>query len=150
MQYHPDHASAPLPHSPAVLVAVMVAVCVLVGGALDVERSSGLFTRVATNDSSLSSATLQPPTGTAVSGPQSTSLDITWNASGSAFTTGYDLLRAGTPGGPYVLVQSFGSGTLSYTDPGLTPATTYYYVVRATAGNWTSVDSTEASDTTLP
>ncbi len=150
MQYQQDHASAPLPHAHTALVTVLVAICLLVGAAVEVDRSSGLFGGAANNASSLSSATLLAPSGTGVGAPQSTSLDVTWNASGSAFTTGYDLLRAGAPGGPYVLVQSFGSGTLGYTDPGLTPATTYYYVVRATAGNWTSVDSAEASGTTLP
>ena len=61
--------------------------------------------------------------------------------------TSYTVSRATTSGGPYT-VLSRQPGT-TYADNGLTPGSTYYYVVTATTSIGTSANSTEASGTTL-
>lgn len=51
---------------------------------------------------------------------------------GSAYATGYNVKRAPSVGGPYTLVATnLSPKDLHYTDTGLTPDTTYYYVVSA-------------------
>jgi hypothetical protein len=82
------------------------------------------------------------PTGlTATAGVQQVSL--AWTASSGA--TSYNVKRSTTHGGPYTTVNS-PSGT-SYTDPGLTAGTTYYYVVSAVNAGGESANSSEVSAT---
>jgi autotransporter-associated beta strand protein len=51
---------------------------------------------------------------------------------GSAYATGYNVKRATTSGGPYTLIATnLSPKDLLYTDTGLTPDTTYHYVVSA-------------------
>jgi len=51
---------------------------------------------------------------------------------GSAYATGYNVKRATTSGGPYALIATnLSAKDFLYTDTGLTPDTTYYYVVSA-------------------
>jgi len=86
-----------------------------------------------------------PPTAVAASPASSTQINVSWTGSNGA--TGYNVQRGATSGGPYTAVAS-GLASTSYSDPGLTPATTYYYVVSATNAGGESVNSTEASATT--
>ena len=59
----------------------------------------------------------------------------------------YGVQRSTTPGGPYNYVNNNQITTSTYTDPGLTNGTTYYYVVVA-GGSWgVSNPSNEASAT---
>lgn len=74
---------------------------------------------------------------------------LNWNPYPGAGS--YGVWRSTTPGGPYdaIDLNSFGSliTTTTYTDPGLTNGTTYYYVVEAD-GSWGgSNTSNEASAT---
>lgn len=85
--------------------------------------------------------------GTCVSNT-SFQMNLTWTAATNA--KGYDILRGTASGGPYTKVGS-STGT-SYTDtgpqtgpPAMTWGTTYYWVVRATAGGWVSGNSAQAS-----
>lgn len=97
------------------------------------------------------------PSGTAPAAPaglvaSTTSLvriDLSWNSVPGA--TSYSIKRATTGGGPYTTMAN-GQGTvfLSYADTGLTPGTTYYYVVTATNSMGASSLSAPASATTLP
>lgn len=77
-------------------------------------------------------------------------VNLTWTATTSAFADGYEIDRASQSGGPYSPVGTVsGQSTTNYTDTTAGFSTTYYYVVRATKASWRSVDSGEASVTTL-
>ena len=73
-------------------------------------------------------------------------MNLTW--AGATNAKSYTVFRGTTTGGPYTQIGTT-SGT-TYTDngpqlPTFTWATTYYYVVTAVAGGWTSASSNEAS-----
>ena len=88
---------------------------------------------------------LRPPTGLSGRADSDTQVSLSWNAAAGA--TGYQVLRGAESGGPYALVKT--TTALSYSDGGLAPATTYYYVVRSTSGGRTSQPSAQVSVTTL-
>ena len=70
------------------------------------------------------------PTGLVVKSYASTSTKISWKKVTGA--QGYFIYRATEKDGPYTLVHTIKSGTtVSKTDTGLEPTTTYYYKVRA-------------------
>ena len=70
------------------------------------------------------------PTGLVVKSYASTSTKISWKKVTGA--QGYFIYRATEKDGPYTLVHTIKSGTtVSKTDAGLEPTTTYYYKVRA-------------------
>lgn len=132
------------------LVAVSVLVAAMMAQAVTPERSSGLFGFTGTNDSVLTTATVQPPASAGTANPQQTELDVSWTASPTAGVTGYQVYRSGASGGPYAALGGvLGAGTLGITDSGLDPATDYFYVVQAIAGGWVSANSMEATGTTL-
>jgi fibronectin type 3 domain-containing protein len=68
---------------------------------------------------------------------------LTWSASAGA--TSYNVKRSTTNGGPYTQISS--PSTNSFTDTGLTNATTYYYVVSAVNSAGQSANSNQASAT---
>jgi hypothetical protein len=111
--------------------------------------TAGLFTDANPNGSALSTDTMQPATGlTAVASATPGQIDLSWTASASTYTAGYDIYRATVTGGPYALVTSVvGRLTTTYPDTGLTSSQAYFYVVQATYQNWTSAYSNEATDT---
>jgi len=79
-------------------------------------------------------------TAVAASGSQ---VNLTWAASFSA--TSYNVKRAIVSGGPYTTVST-GVTATSYSDIGLAPGTTYYYVVSAvSSGGSESGNSSEVS-----
>src|SRR6266498_1798797 len=88
---------------------------------------------------------LRPPTGLSGRADSDTQVSLSWNAAGGA--TGYQVLRGAHSGGPYALVKT--TTALSYSDGGLVPATTYYYVLRSTSGSRTSQPSAQVAVTTL-
>ncbi len=65
-------------------------------------------------------------------------IPLAWDAATDAVS--YTVKRATTSGGPYTVRQS-GLTSLSYTDTGLTPGTTYYYVVTAVNSGGESASS---------
>jgi fibronectin type 3 domain-containing protein/regulation of enolase protein 1 (concanavalin A-like superfamily) len=85
-----------------------------------------------------------PATLTAIAA-SSTQLNLTWSASTGA--TSYTVKRSATSGGAYTTLAT-GVTATSYSDTGLTAGATWYYVVSA-SNTGESVDSTEASATTL-
>jgi fibronectin type 3 domain-containing protein len=89
---------------------------------------------------------LSTPTGLIATGVSFSQIALSWNAVGGA--TGYVVQRATTSGGPYTTVGQ--SASASFDSGGLASATTYYYVVEATAGAVTSPASAEVSAMTLP
>ncbi len=82
------------------------------------------------------------PTGLAVTAGDK-QVSLTW--AGSSGATSYKVKRATTSGGPYTTVNS--PAGASYTDMGLTDATTYYYVVSAVNSYGESGNSSEKSAT---
>lgn len=78
----------------------------------------------------------------------STSVDLSWTPTTSAFADGYEILRSATTGGPYVSIATLASTATTYTDSTVTFSTPYHYVVKATRNLWRSAASNEASVTT--
>lgn len=91
----------------------------------------------------VSYATPLPPTGLIATPASSSQISLNWTASPSATT--YSVKRSLTNGGPYTVIAT-GLTTTSFADTGLTPGTTYYYVVSAINSNGSS-DSSQASAT---
>ena len=92
-----------------------------------------------TSATTVTSAPLTPTGLTAT--PGNGQVALAWNASSGA--TSYRLKRATTSGGPYTLVASPTSTSL--TDTGLTNGTTYFYVVSAVNSGGESPDSPQVS-----
>ena len=87
-----------------------------------------------------------PPTGLAGFRPDGSydELDLSWNPVSGA--NGYVVLRGTHPAGPYTQAGTT-SGT-TFSDTGLVPSTTYYYVVEAVNAAGNSVPSNQISGTT--
>ena len=103
----------------------------------------------------IATSQLQPPANPATAhGPctngVTASIVVSWTATTSTWADGYEVLGSLVPGGPYTSVGTVsGVNTTSYTVTGLAFATTYYYVVKATKGNWRSPATSQVSRTTL-
>ncbi len=136
-----------------VLGRAIAAAVVLVLSATSVALAA--YTSSSTAAGTYATGTISPPTSlAAAAGPctvaVSASIKLTWTASASTWADGYEVLRSLVSGGPYTSVATVsGAGTTTYTDGPLIFSTTYYYVVRATKAAWRSVDSNQASRTTL-
>lgn len=89
------------------------------------------------------------PPGVIASPTSHVRIDLTWNAVPGA--TSYTVGRSTISGGPYTTIAT-GVGTifLTYADVGLTPGTTYYYVVSAINNIGGGPNSAQTSATTLP
>jgi fibronectin type 3 domain-containing protein len=96
-----------------------------------------------------SSTAPAPPTDLTARVTSHVRIDLVWNSVLGA--TSYTIKRSTNNGGPYATIAN-GAGTvfLAYADIGLTPNTTYYYVVSATNDIGAGLDSAQASATTLP
>lgn len=86
------------------------------------------------------------PLGITATSVSATVIDLTWGVVGGA--TGYKVERSLTSGGPYGLAGS--PSVASFADAGLSPGTTYFYVVQAVNASGASVLSAEASTITIP
>ena len=77
---------------------------------------------------------LKPPTGVTAEGTSSSSITISWNAVTDA--NYYYIYRSDNDSGPFISIGSttYGWGTTSYKDTGLSPGTTFYYKVAANHG----------------
>ena len=85
--------------------------------------------------------------GLVVNTVSSSRLDLSWNPNTESDLDHYNVYRSGTSGAPYDLIAS--RATNSYSDTGLMPSTTYYYVVEAVDSSWNEgPQSAEASGTT--
>lgn len=113
------------------------------------------FTSSRSATASYSTAVLAAPTSLATSAGPCTigvaaSVKLTWTATTSSWADGYEIARSLVAGGPYTTIGTVsGVSTTTYTDSSTLFATLYRYVVRATKVNWRSVNSNEASLTTL-
>jgi fibronectin type 3 domain-containing protein len=75
------------------------------------------------------------------------SVTLSWVASTST-VVGYNIYRGTVSGGPYALLNSTPTSSLTYTDMAVTAGQTYYYVVTAVDSNgMESIVSNEVSAT---
>lgn len=136
------------PRVRAAIVAVLIAA--VSWGASKAGVTLAVWTdQQATGGNSFSTATLAAPTGLgavgACNGWNTAKVTVSWTA--ASLADGYDVYRSTTNGGPYG--SSIGHTTnTTYVDTGRAVGTTYYYVIRSTRNNWTSVNSSQVSATT--
>ena len=124
----------------AVVTVVVAATAVSVGPRLAL--ASFLDTATASGAWSVSTETLQPPSGLTSTGCLLGTVTLTWSASPSTWATGYEVRWSTTDGGPY------DGGPLTTTlltqqVSGLSALTTYHFVVRAYRGAWFSANSNQ-------
>ena len=122
--------------------AVVAAVAVLCG--VGAPGAMAAFLDGATAQSTMSTGTLQAPTGLTSGLCLLGSVTLTWSDAPGTLATGYEVRWSTTNGGPYTT----GSATTLLTTrtvTGLSPLTTYHFVVRSTAGNWRSANSNQRS-----
>lgn len=132
----------------ALLVSVMAFGAVALATAP--KPTSGLFTETELSaGNTISTATLQPATGLAAVPVGADQIDLSWTASASAYTAGYNIYRGTTDSCCYGLIAYVaGGGTAAYSNTLLPPATTYYYVIEAVYQNWRSAMSNQATAAT--
>jgi len=139
MRIRPSGAAA-IPAAP--VVALVVA---LVLSGVRAVPSLARFTDSATTSGAFTADTLNPPTSLAVGAPVGLTATLTWTATSDTYATGYQLYRSTTSGSGYAFVKSVtGRATTTTTDTPLVPGT-YYYVLKAVAGSWLSVNSNQVS-----
>ncbi len=85
-----------------------------------------------------------PITTTLSAKTSNTKVDLSWTS--ITGTTGYNVKRSTTAGGPYTTIAS-NVTTASYTDSDVTSGTKYYYVVSAVTSTGESANSNEVSIT---
>ena len=122
--------------------AALGAATLLVAGLASAPVSLARFTSSDGSRASFGTDTLLPPTDLAAS--SSGTVSLAWTPSGSGWASGYEVFRTDTSGSGYASVGSVTPvSTASTTD---SPALgTWFYVLRTTFHNWSSVRSNEAS-----
>lgn len=132
-----------------VLVVAMVTALLATGSV-----AFAAFTSTHTATTTLGAGVLAPPTNPAATHgpctPLNASITVSWTPTTSAWADGYEILGSLVATGPFTPVATVnGVGTTSYTVNGLSFATTYHYVVKATKANWRSAATAVVSRTTL-
>ena len=119
-------------------------------------RAVALATDRETVASTFTADVLDPPSNLACTGLPSctvtflTKPTLSWTATPDTYATGYQVWRSTTSGSGYVQVASVTPRTTTtWTDTTVAPLTTYYYVVRAVAGSWTSAFTSQVQATVL-
>ncbi|EEF61713.1 fibronectin type III domain-containing protein [Pedosphaera parvula] len=88
------------------------------------------------------------PSGLTVTAVSASQINLSW-ADNSNIEDNYIVARSATSGGPYTDIAVLGANITSYINTGLTPSTTYYYVVRAKNSAGSSANTAQASATTF-
>ncbi len=88
------------------------------------------------------------PSGLIATAVSTSQIKLAWTDNATN-ETAYVVARGTLSGGPYTDIVSLAANSAGYTNTGLTAATTYYYVVRATNAAGTSANSAQASATTF-
>ncbi|MSU58534.1 MAG: hypothetical protein EXS35_10210 [Pedosphaera sp.] len=87
------------------------------------------------------------PGGLIATAVSSSQINLAWTDNATN-ETGQVIARGTVSGGPYTDIANLSSNVVAYTNTGLSPSTTYYYVVRATNAAGASGNSAQASATT--
>ena len=99
----------------------------------------------ANSPNTFGAATLSPLTSLGAS-PGGGVIDLSWTETVDSYAEGYKIMRATTSGGPYSQIATVTPRSVTtYEDSGVSPGTTYYYVLRSYILSWESVNSNEAS-----
>ena len=126
-------------------LAIAVAVIGSTGLTLPATTTFALLGDAEAAASTFSTETLDPPTSVNATALLFLTVNVTWVATVDTRATGYQVLRSTTSGSGYTVVGTVTPrSATSFTDLPLVPGT-YYYVVRAYFGSWTSVNSNEDS-----
>lgn len=72
-------------------------------------------------------------------------VSLNWSASTSSGVTGYQVSRGNSASGPFSVLATVGSTTLTYLDTTVASGTTYYYVIATVAGSSVSSNSSPIS-----
>ena len=124
--------------------AVILGALLLAGVGRPVTPVLALMTDGETVVSTLSTETLDPPTGLAASAALLLRVNLAWTVTPDTRATGYQVLRGTASGGPYTHVATITSRTTTtYQDTVPLPGQ-YYYVLRTYYASWTSVNSNQA------
>lgn len=138
--------------APAAIIGACALVLLVAGTSLVWQETASAFTDTSPNpDNSFAAATLSAPTNVSATfdcGVLSVGKGIVVEWETVTDADGYEVHRSTTSGGPYSLIASVDAASTSYKDTNVEDNTTYHYVVRSTAGSWTSEYSTEVSETT--
>lgn len=95
---------------------------------------------------SVTTDTLDPPTGLGADTSTAGQIDLTWTPTVDGYATGYRIYRSETSGSGYALVDTvLGAGSTGYSDVFTPTKRTYYYVVETHYAGWSSVSSNEAT-----
>lgn len=89
------------------------------------------------------------PSGLARTVISSSRIDLTWTDT-SHNEDEFEILRSPTTGAGYTIFGTVPANTTSFSNTGLTPETTYFYIVRARNAQGLSANSNEVSGTTPP
>lgn len=117
--------------------AVLASAAAVMGGGM------ALFTdSAAIGGNTVTTDTLDPPTGLSATGCASIALN--WTATADTYASGHRVLRGTATGGPYAqIAEVTPRTTTTYTD---SPAAgTYFYVLRSFFQSWESANSNETS-----
>ena len=132
--------SYPAPRPAAAIVVILLGWNAAVSGSVTLASFNGPKHEA----ESISTASLAAPTGLTAA-CLILNIKLTWTASSSTFTTGYDVYRGAASGGPYSKIGSVVAPTVTYTDTTNTHLAIVYYVIQATKGNWTSANSNQGT-----
>jgi len=104
-----------------------------------------LLTEAEAVASTVSTETLDPPSGLAASAALLLRVNLTWTVTPDTRATGYQVLRGTANGGPYTQVATITSRTTTAYQDNVPLPGQYYYVLRTYYASWTSVNSNQAS-----
>ncbi len=122
--------------------AILVAVVLAASLSSPAPRTLAFFTSAGSVSGSLSSLAVASPTNLAAAGGATATL--TWTPTVTSRASGYYLFRSSTSGSGYTQVGSVAPASVAATTDA--PASgTWYYVLQAYAGAWTSGYSNQAS-----
>jgi uncharacterized lipoprotein YddW (UPF0748 family) len=88
------------------------------------------------------------PSGLIATAVSTSQINLAWTDNATN-ETGFVVARGAVSGGPYTDIATLAANSIGYANTGLTSATTYYYVVRATNAVSASPNSAQASASTF-
>jgi hypothetical protein len=130
-----------------VAVALAVLLTPVIAGATGAASFSlARFTDAAAATKTITTDTLDPPTGLSAVGG-TTSVALSWTATVDTYASGYEVRRATVTGGPYTTVATVTPRTATTTTNTPPSVGLYYYVLRSTFQSWLSVSTAEVNAT---